>query len=68
MSSYEYRIDWVSDFIMRDSSTPVSVRSATDHANALATEEWELVSVSPGTNAQTYGGLFLTFRRASRRK
>lgn len=58
----EYRTVWVSDRVS-DTSSGQALPNATSTMNQHASEGWEVVSVVPGTNAQTYGGLFITFRR-----
>ena len=58
----EYTTIWVEQW--------VDARKATVHCadvdrvvNEHAQAGWTLHSIVPGTNAQTYGGLFLTFER-----
>jgi hypothetical protein len=65
MSDYEYRIDWIQDHSPKHNSggLPIPVPPATTHLNALAAQGWEPTGLVPGTNAQTYSGLYLTFRR-----
>jgi hypothetical protein len=66
----QYRITWIADKEVSQARShppvngPVHVGQATEHANTMAQAGWELIQVVPGTNAQTYGGLYLTFRRA----
>jgi Domain of unknown function (DUF4177) len=58
----EYRTVWVSDWVS-DKDSGATVVNATNAMNRHASEGWEVISVVPGTNAQTYSGLFITFRR-----
>ncbi|SFJ64311.1 DUF4177 domain-containing protein [Amycolatopsis regifaucium] len=58
----EYRTVWVEDWVT-DKSSGETVVNATNAMNRHAAEGWEVVSAVPGTNAQTYSGLFITFRR-----
>lgn len=65
MSDYEYRVDWIQDRSPKHDTDghPVPVTQATAHMNALAASGWEATALVPGTNAQTYSGLYLAFRR-----
>jgi hypothetical protein len=56
---------WVFDFLMNNSGKPVmqEVPNATATINDYAADGWEVHSVVPGTNAQTYTGLFITLVR-----
>ena len=57
-----FRTIWINEYVdgRQDSQEMVN---ANDAMNEMAAEGWDVVSVVPGTNAQTWGGLFLTFRR-----
>ena len=57
-----YKVVWVADWVYEDNSG-VELANATAVMNRYAAEGWEVVTAVPGTNAQTYSGLFITFRR-----
>lgn len=65
MSDYEYKIDWVPSGLMgtEHENGPRRDSMATDFANGVAAQGWELMQVVPGADAATYGGLFMAFRR-----
>ncbi|MFF2550497.1 hypothetical protein ACFVUS_05820 [Nocardia sp. NPDC058058] len=60
-----YEVLWVADALSTSSisATPIKVPNATRTINDMVSKGWELHSIVPGTNAQTYSGLFLTFKR-----
>jgi hypothetical protein len=58
----DYRVFWVPDFIGSSNGTQ-EVPNASALINQWCDAGYELVSVVPGTNGQTYGGLFITLKR-----
>ena len=48
---------------MSSNGTEQDIPNATGVMNRMSQEGWAVHSVVPGTNAQTYGGLFITFVR-----
>ncbi|MGW4120947.1 hypothetical protein [Nocardia sp. NPDC004711] len=60
-----YEVLWVPDALSTNSNRdkPVKVPNATRTINDMVAKGWELHSIAPGTNAQTYMGLFITFKR-----
>ncbi|KUM38995.1 hypothetical protein [Arthrobacter sp. EpRS71] len=59
----EYKVFWVRDFVITDSENMLEIPNATKVINDWCNAGYELVSIVPGTNAQTYMGLFITLRR-----
>ena len=59
----EYQVKHVQDFVMSSNGTEQDIPNATGVMNRMSQEGWAVHSVVPGTNAQTYGGLFITFVR-----
>jgi len=58
----EYKVVWVYDFVSQSDGTQV-ISGATAVMNEHAADGWRVLSVQPGTNAQTYSGLFIAFVR-----
>lgn len=58
----EYKVVWFPEFFM-DNSHPVELTKTSELVNQWAAAGWTVHQVVPGTNAQTYGGLFVTFVR-----
>lgn len=59
----EYRVVHVQDFFSSSGGQAQDVPNATAVMNQHAAEGWRVIACVPGTNAQTYGGLFITFER-----
>ncbi|GAB2555235.1 hypothetical protein [Kribbella endophytica] len=59
----EYRTLWVSQWISEEAGSPQELPNVDNVANTWASTGWKLVHMVPGTNAETYGGLFVTFER-----
>lgn len=59
----EYRVVHVQDFILNSGGQVQNVTTATAVMNQHAAEGWRVIACVPGTNAQTHGGLFITFER-----
>jgi hypothetical protein len=61
----EYTVKFVEDHVISTYGRegPQDVPNASALMNDMAQQGWQLHSFSPGTNAQTYGGLFIVFRR-----
>lgn len=60
----KYRTVWVSQWV--SNSDPLTECTEVDKViNAAAADGWSLHSITPGTNAQTYSGLFVTLQRQS---
>ncbi|XHM67220.1 DUF4177 domain-containing protein [Streptomyces nigra] len=59
----EYRVVHVQDFISNSTGQVQTITNATAVMNQYAGEGWRVISCVPGTNAQTYGGVFITFER-----
>lgn len=59
-----YRTVWVSQWVTynRDEVQPCPQIDAV--LNDLEREGWNLHTIVPGTNAQTYSGVFITVQRA----
>ena len=61
---YEYKVVWINEHIDARSGSPAYTLGQTNEViNEFARHGWEPMSVVPGTNAQTYGGLFVTLRK-----
>jgi len=60
-----YRVVWVREVSIRSDQASVECVNTTTAINQFEAQGWEVVCVAPGTNAQTYGGLFVTLRKAS---
>ena len=58
----DYKVFWVPESIIGSSGIQ-EAQNATALINEHASDGYEVVSVAPGTNAQTYGGLFITLKR-----
>lgn len=58
----EYKIVFYPEFIL-DKGSPVELVATSSQVNQMAANGWSVLQVVPGTNAQTYGGLFVTFVR-----
>ncbi|QOT19240.1 hypothetical protein [Paenarthrobacter sp. YJN-5] len=58
----DYKVFWVPDHISSTDGTQ-EVPGATALINEWAAGGYEVVSVVPGTNAQTYAGLFITLKK-----
>ena len=56
----EYKIVWFPEFVMNGSG-PVELTKTSEQVNEWAAAGWRVHQVTPGTNAQTYSGLFVTF-------
>lgn len=56
----EYKIVWFPEFIVKKGQ-PVELTQTSAQVNQWAAAGWRVQQVVPGTNAQTYGGLFVTF-------
>ena len=59
----EYRVVHVQDFISNSTGQVQTITNATAVMNQYAAEGWRVIACVPGTNAQTYGGVFITFER-----
>ncbi|MDO5863409.1 MULTISPECIES: hypothetical protein [Paenarthrobacter] len=58
----DYKVFWVPDHIDSMDGTQ-EAPNATALINEWAADGYEVVSVVPGTNAQTYAGLFITLKK-----
>jgi hypothetical protein len=58
----QYRTVWVSQWVSA-SDKIVACTEVDAEVRRWTDDGWQLHTVVPGTNAQTYGGLFLTFSR-----
>ncbi|GAA4033954.1 hypothetical protein GCM10023063_17300 [Arthrobacter methylotrophus] len=56
-----YKVFWVPESISY-SNEAIEAKNSTALINEWSEQGYELVSVAPGTNAQTYGGLFVTLK------
>lgn len=61
----EYTVIWVKDSILESSGDAQVVGNATNVINSYAGDGWRVVSLVPGTNAQTYSGVYITLTRES---
>lgn len=67
----EYRTFWVEQQVSRTRNRGVPESEQLPHecadidevTNTWAADGWRLVHLAPGTNGETYNGLFLTFER-----
>lgn len=59
----DYRVFWVQDWVMNSNGVTQEAPNASALINRWSEAGYELVSVVPGTNAQTYSGLFITMKR-----
>jgi len=59
-----YRIVWIKQGVNTNEAAYECVNT-TMAINQFAAEGWEVVCVTPGTNASTWSGLFVTLRRTS---
>jgi hypothetical protein len=58
----QYRTIWVNQWVS-ESDKVVECTEVDTQIARWVTDGWALHSIVPGTNAQTYGGLFITFMR-----
>lgn len=58
----DYKVFWVPERIFSDNGVQ-EAPNATSLINEWAAKGYEVVTVVPGTNAQTYAGLFITLKR-----
>jgi hypothetical protein len=56
----EYKIVWFPEFVV-SGRQPVELTETSAYINQWAIAGWQVHQVVPGTNAQTVGGLFVTF-------
>ncbi|WP_156666215.1 hypothetical protein [Rhodococcus sp. HS-D2] len=56
----QYEVMWVNDSVIGSNGTQ-RIPNASRLMNDMAMRGWTVHSVVPGTNAQTYSGLFITF-------
>lgn len=54
---------WVEQWISSSSNAVLECANVDSVVNTAAADGWTLHSVVPGTNAQTYSGLFVTLQR-----
>lgn len=59
----DYKVFWVQDNIMSMNGIMQEATNAQQVINQWCEAGYELVSVVPGTNAQTYSGLFITLKK-----
>lgn len=58
----EYRTVWVKQWVLASDDT-VQCTEVDRLVQAWVNDGWVLHSLVPGTNAQTFTGLFITFQR-----
>lgn len=56
----EYKIVWFPEFVI-DKGKPVVLEDTSKQVNQWVGGGWAVHQVVPGTNAQTFSGLFVTF-------
>lgn len=56
----EYKIIFYPEFILNE-RYPVELVETSAQVNQMAARGWSVVNIVPGTNAQTYAGLFVTY-------
>lgn len=54
---------WVEQWISSSSNAVLECANVDSVVNTAAADGWTLHSIVPGTNAQTYSGLFVTLQR-----
>ncbi|MEU7753652.1 DUF4177 domain-containing protein [Micromonospora sp. NPDC049171] len=59
----EYKVIWIHVNMSWTDGEVQDIPLATETINGYSREGWEFVSLVPGTNAQTYHGVFVTLRR-----
>lgn len=59
-----YKTVWVQQSVTFTIGAVVDCTSVDEVVNDAAANGWTLHSLAPGTNAQSYHGLFVTFQRA----
>ena len=59
----EYKVIWINAHMSSADGEVQDIPLATETINGYCREGWEFVSLVPGTNAQTYLGVFVTLRR-----
>lgn len=60
----KYKTVWVEQRITSSPNAVLECAQVDSVVNAAAADGWILHTLVPGTNAQTYSGLFVTFQRA----
>lgn len=56
----EYKIVWFPEFVVGQGQ-PVELTQTSARVNDWAAAGWRVHHVAPGTNSQTWSGLFVTF-------
>lgn len=59
----DYKVFWVQDNILSMNGIMQEVPNAQQVINQWCEAGYELLSVVPGTNAQTYSGLYITLKK-----
>ncbi|MFJ8062980.1 DUF4177 domain-containing protein [Streptomyces sp. NPDC096142] len=59
----EYRVVHVNDHLRSSEGEVQGIPNATAVMNEYASEGWRVIACAPGTNAQTFSGLYITFER-----
>lgn len=57
-----YKCVWVPTGLVSERETQ-EITAVSELMNEYARANWQVTAVNPGTNANTYGGVFVTFSR-----